>query len=289
MKKFSINLKSYFQRTDIVFWVISISISIYSLLLLLSVSRNSNFSYFKTQLISIIIGYIGAYLITRSDYRFLAKYWYFVAGICLILIICTFVFGTSVTGNSGVDAKAWIKLPGGITFQPSELAKIGFIITFSKHLSYIKEKEELKSIKQIVFLGMHAMVPIVLTHFQGDDGAAIIFSFIFIFMEFSAGVQLRYFVGLFVAGVVSVPFLWNYVLADYQKQRLLSQLNPESDPLGVGFQQIQGKLSIGSGKIFGQGLFQGKEKSLARTGTSNCGTGTLVILYNMRKRLRRWS
>ncbi|MDQ5983392.1 MAG: Peptidoglycan glycosyltransferase MrdB [Eubacteriales bacterium SKADARSKE-1] len=257
MKKFSVNLKSYFDRTDKVFWFISISISIYSLLLLLSVSRNSNFSYFKTQLVSVIVGYIGAYLITKSDYRVIANYWYIVAGICLFLIVCTFVFGTSVTGNSGVDAKAWIKLPGGVTFQPSELAKIGFIITFSKHLSEVKDKDELKSIKQLAFLGMHAIVPIALTHLQGDDGAAIIFSFMFLFMAFAAGVQLRYFVGLFVAGVVSIPFLWNYVLADYQKQRLLSQLNPESDPLGIGFQQSQGKLSIGSGKIFGQGLFHG--------------------------------
>ena len=257
-KKFFLpDLKGYFNRTDKVFWIISASISLYSLLLLLSVSRNSEFSYFKVQLFSIILGYLGAFLITKSDYRVIAKYWYIVAGVCIFLILCTFAFGSAVTGNSGVDAKAWIKLPGGVTFQPSELAKIGFIISFSKHLSILQENGELKYFSKIAMLGVHALVPAVLTHLQGDDGAAIIFFCMFLVMAFAAGIQLRYFAGILVAMALSIPILWKYVFAEYQKQRLLSQLNPNADPLGVGFQQIQGKLSIGSGKFFGQGLFQG--------------------------------
>lgn len=256
-KKFSFYLKGYFERTDKIFWIIAISISIYSLLLISSVSRNSNFGYFKVQLFSIILGYLGAFLITKSDYRFLSKYWYIGAGICIFLILCTFLFGSSVTGDSGVDAKAWIKLPGGITFQPSELAKIGFIISFSKHLSILKENGELKYFGKVALLGVHALIPMLLTHLQGDDGAAVIFFCMFLVMSFAAGVQLRYFAGIFVSGGLFIPILWKYVLAEYQKQRLLSQLNPDADPLGMGFQQIQGKLSIGSGKIFGQGLFQG--------------------------------
>lgn len=257
LKKIPKSLKSYFERTDKIFWTISVVISIYSLLLMLSVSRNSSFGYFKTQLFSIAVGYLGAYLITKSDYRIISEHWKIVAGVCILLIICTFVFGSSVTGNSGVDAKAWIKLPGGVTFQPSELAKIGFMITFSRHLAILKEKNELKYFSKIAGLGLHALVPIGLTHLQGDDGAAIIFFCMFLAMAFAAGIQLRYFVGAFAAVVLSVPVLWNFVFAEYQKQRLLSQLNPEADPLGVGFQQLQGKLSIGSGKLFGQGFFKG--------------------------------
>jgi len=256
-KKISLELKGYFERTDRIFWMISITISIYSLLLISSVSRNSNFGYFKIQLFSIILGYLGAFLITKSDYRFLCKYWYIAAGICIFLILCTFLFGSSVTGDSGVDAKAWIKLPGGITFQPSELAKIGFIISFSKHLSILKENGELKYFGKVALLGVHALIPMLLTHLQGDDGAAVIFFCMFLVMSFAAGIQLRYFAGIFVSGCLFIPVLWKYVLAEYQKQRLLSQLNPDADPLGMGFQQIQGKLSIGSGKIFGQGLFHG--------------------------------
>ena len=257
LKKIPKSLKSYFERTDKIFWTISVVISIYSLLLMLSVSRNSSFGYFKTQLFSIAVGYLGAYLITKSDYRIISEHWKIVASVCIILIICTFVFGSSVTGNSGVDAKAWIKLPGGVTFQPSELAKIGFMITFSRHLAILKERNELKYFSKIAGLGLHALVPIGLTHLQGDDGAAIIFFCMFLAMAFAAGIQLRYFAGAFAAVVLSVPVLWNFVFAEYQKQRLLSQLNPEADPLGVGFQQLQGKLSIGSGKLFGHGFFKG--------------------------------
>lgn len=257
MSKLSNKTKDYFKRTDIIFWFISISMSILSLLLLLSVSRTSHFGYFRTQLIAIILGYIGAFIITKSDYRFIAQHYIIVAVICISLIICTLIFGTAVTGNSGIDAKAWLKLPGGISFQPSELAKIGFMITFSKHISYLKENNEIKSFLNVALLGAHALVPIALTHLQGDDGAAIIFFFMFICMAFAGGVQLRYFIALFAAVILSIPILWNYVFAEYQKQRILNQLNPEADPLASGFQQIQGKLSIGSGKLFGTGLFNG--------------------------------
>lgn len=257
MSKFWNKTKSYFRLTDSIFWSISVSTSIFSLLLLLSVSRTSNIGYFRTQLIAIIIGYIGAFIITKSDYRIIAKHYVIVAVICVLLIICTLIFGTSVTGNSGIDAKAWLKLPGGISFQPSELAKIGFMITFSKHLSVLKEKNELTSFFNVALLGVHALVPIALTHLQGDDGAAIIFFFMFLFMAFAAGVQLRYFFAVFAAIILMIPILWNYVFAEYQKQRIINQINPEADPLNTGFQQIQGKISIGSGKIFGQGLFNG--------------------------------
>lgn len=257
MSKLSNKTKDYFKRTDIIFWIISVSMSIFSLLLLLSVSRTSHFGYFRTQLIAIILGYIGAFIITKSDYRFIAKHYVIVSVICISLIICTLIFGTAVTGNSGIDAKAWLKLPGGISFQPSELAKIGFMITFSKHISYLKEKNELKSFLNVALLGAHALVPIALTHIQGDDGAAIIFFFMFLFMAFAGGVQLRYFLILFAAIILSIPILWNYVFAEYQKQRILNQINPEADPLASGFQQIQGKISIGSGQLFGTGLFNG--------------------------------
>lgn len=257
MTSFSEKVKDYFKRTDIVLWIISFVMSAFSLTLLLSVSRTSHFSYFKTQFVAIALGYLGAYFITKSDYRFLASKWYWVAGICISLILCTLIFGKAVTGNSGVDARAWLVLPGGITFQPSELAKIGFMITFAKHLDYLKTNDKIKSFKSVCLLAVHALIPMILTHIQGDDGAAAIFFFMFLFMSFSAGVQLRYFGLILTLIVLSVPILWNYVFAEYQKQRILSQFNPESDPLGMGFQQMQGKLSIGSGGLWGRGLFSG--------------------------------
>lgn len=244
------------RYSDKVLWAIISLISIYSLLLVKSISRES-FNYFTVQFISVLIGLVGAYFLQMIDYKVLAKLWKWIAALCIGLILCTLFLGVTVEGSMGVNAKAWIALPGGITFQPSELVKIGFIITFSKHLSDVKKSSEFKRLKEVIGLGIHALVPVILTHFQGDDGAAIIFLCIALIMVFMAGLPLRYFVALSILGAIAAPLMWNLVLADYQKKRILTQFNPEADPLNMGYQQIQGKLSIGSGGVFGYGLFEG--------------------------------
>ena len=249
------SLLDYIKRADKLLWLIMLSISAYSLLLLKTVPPSSSGrSYFTVQLIAIVVGYFGAILFTLIDYREISNYWYIVAGFCLFLIVYTQIFGTSVTSSGGINAKAWIKLPGG-TFQPSELVKIGFIITFSKHLSELKERDLLKSFPQIMLLACHAMIPVGLVHLQGDDGTAVIFFCMFLAMAFGAGVQLRYFGAVFAALAVAFPIAWQYVLKDYQKDRFTIFRHPETEPLGRGMQQIQGRLSIGSGQIWGRGLF----------------------------------
>ncbi len=250
-------VKRYIKDCDKFLWLITILCSVYSLLLLGSVSRGGE-NFFNTQLIAVIIGYIGAIVLSAADYRVIAGFWKWIALFSVLIIVYTLIFGITIEGSAGVNAKAWITLPGGITFQPSELVKICFIITFSKHLSIVKENGNIKSFKSIMLLCVHAVIPVILTHLQGDDGAAIIFFFMFLSMTFAAGVQLRYFIALLVTMVIAIPFAWNYLLADYQKNRIINQFNPESDPLGDGFQQIQGKISIGSGQIYGKGLFNGR-------------------------------
>jgi rod shape determining protein RodA len=247
------------KRADKLFWLLSIAIAIYGLILVKSVSRASTTTnYFKTQLIAVILGYAFAIFLTLIDYRAIANYWWLVAGFCLFLIFYTLVFGIDpVQGSGGVNAKAWIGLPGGSTFQPSELVKIGFLITFSKHLSVLKENDLLKRPLHVMLLAAHALIPIALVHLQGDDGAGVIFFCMFLAMAFAAGVQLRYFAGLFAAILIAVPLAWKYVLQDYQKSRFTIVYNLESDPLGKGMQQLAGRISIGSGRFWGRGLFNG--------------------------------
>ena len=255
------SLLSYFKRTNKPLWLVMLAISVYGLLLVASVTRALSGNYFKTQLVAAILGYTAAVILTMLDYREISNYWYLVGGFCVFLIIYTLIFGISATGSSGVDAKAWILLPGGTTFQPSELAKIGFIITFSKHLAALKDRGLLERPLFVFSLGVHVLIPMLLTYLQGDAGAAVIFFCIFLAMSFAAGVQLRYFAGVFGAILIAAPFAWEYVLADYQKQRIVNMLSPESDPLGYGLQQIQGKISIGSGQLWGRGLFSGPRVS----------------------------
>ena len=112
---------------------------------------------------------------------------------------------------------------------------------------------------QVMLLAVHAAVPVLLCHFQGDDGAAIVFFAMFLCMSLAGGVQIRYFVLLGALVAVSVPILWNFVLSEYQIKRFTSVYNLD-DPavqLDEGYQQYQGRLSIGSGQLTGKGLFSG--------------------------------
>lgn len=250
------SIQNCIKYSDKILWSIILVIALYSMLLVASVSREG-FNYLTIQFISVMLGMLGALLLQTINYKVISKYYIWIGIFCILFIIYTLFMGVTVEGSSGVNARAWIKLPGGITFQPSELVKIGFIITFAKHLSIVKNTDNFKDIKNICLLGAHALVPVVLTHMQGDDGAAIIFLCIAITMSFMAGLPLRYFGALIVLGAIFMPIAWNFVLADYQKKRIITQMNPEGDPLNMGYQQIQGKLSIGSGGLFGTGLFKG--------------------------------
>lgn len=251
-------LLDYFKRADKFLWAVMLAISAYSLILLKTVpSASESRSYFIVQLAAILVGYAAAIVITAFDYRTIARFSKWIALFAILLIVYTLIFGHAVTGTDGVNAKAWIKLPGGLTFQPSELVKILFMITYGKHLSIVKENGNIKRFLHVCLLGVHALVPILLVHFQGDDGAAMIFFFMFLFMSFAAGVQLRYFAAIFAIILIAIPIAWQYIFEDYQRNRILNMFNPEADPQGMGLQQIQGKISIGSGQLFGQGLFQG--------------------------------
>lgn len=257
MERLGKSFLDYFKRADKFLWLVMLAISAYSLLLLKTVpSPAGRRSYFATQLIAILIGYIGAWLITLIDYRDLSNLWYIIAGFCIFLLIYTHFFGIAVQNSGGINARAWISIPGLGTFQPSELVKIGFILTFSKHLSVLKDRGLLERPLHVVLLGFHALIPVaVMFQLQGDAGSAAIFFCMFLAMSFGAGVQLRYFIGLFAAIGVAFPFVWRYLLDDYQRDRFTIFLHPESDPTGKGLQQLQGKISIDSGQLWGRGLF----------------------------------
>lgn len=255
MNKTSDSIADYFKKCDIVLWVLTLAAIIYSLLLIASMQRSGDYSYLRTQILAIIIGLTVAVVISIADYRFIIQKWYFAAIIAAALAALVFIFGIQVAGT---DDTAWIKLPGGITFQPSEFIKICFIITFSKHLSYLNDKNMIKSLFGVITLVVHALVPMAIIHMQGDDGTVLIFALIFLIMSFAAGVQLRYFAifgGLLVAGV---PVVWNFFLNDEHRNRILALFDLDGNAMtNYGWQQYQGKVSIASGQLNGAGLFNG--------------------------------
>lgn len=251
-------LLNYIRRADIILWLLLAAISVYSLILLKSVSRATESNYFRTQLLAIGLGFIAAVVVSLIDYAEIANFWYLLAGFSVFLMIYTAIFGEEVTGGGGVAAKAWINIAGR-TFQSSELVKIAFIITYAKHLDIVQKHGKLTQPLQIIFLGFHALVPMLLCEIQGDTGAAVVFFFMFLAMSFAAGIQLRYFAILGGIVLVAIPILWKFFLKEYQKNRFIAVFNLDSEAvkLNDGYQQYQGRISIGSGKWSGQGLFEG--------------------------------
>lgn len=244
------------KKCDKFLWFLIFMISLYGFLLVSSATRTGS-RFFESQIISVLIGIPLAFISQFIDYRNLSRYWILISVFCAGLMIYTLIFGSRVKGLAGVDAKAWIVLPGGFNFQSSELAKIGFLFSFAKHLEILKKNNNINNIKSLIFFGIHAIIPIILTHLQGDDGAAIIFICIILCQLFIAGLDAKFFLIGLALFAASMPVIWNFFLAPYQKNRILSMMNPESDPYGMGFQQLQGKISIGSGGFLGSGLFKG--------------------------------
>ncbi|MBQ1283750.1 MAG: FtsW/RodA/SpoVE family cell cycle protein, partial [Clostridia bacterium] len=155
----------------------------------------------------------------------------------------------------GTDDKAWLWLPGGFTFQPSELLKIAFIITFSSHVNAVRDA--VNKPLNLILLCVHGVLPIALIHFQGDDGSALVIGFIFISMLFAAGVKLRYFIGAAVSVAVMSPIIWFIVMNDDQRRRIEILFNPEEDLYGGGWQQWRARIAMANGGLFGKGLFKG--------------------------------
>ena len=255
MQKIIKGLTKFFTKSDVILWLLAIAASVYSLILINSMQRASDYSYMTPQVLALILGYIAAIVITLIDYEKIARLWLLLIGLSLGLLVLVFLIGRNVTGT---DDTAWITLPGGISFQPSEMVKIFFIITFSKHLQFLKENEKLHSLIGVLSLVIHMAIPVAMIHMQGDDGTVLIFIFMFIIMSFVGGVQLRYFLIMLLLLAAGIPIFWNYFLNEEHKNRFTAIFDIDGNALKTyGWQQYQGKVSVASGGLSGSGLGNG--------------------------------
>ncbi len=163
------------------------------------------------------------------------------------------------TGGEEVGTKGWINL-GPVSIQPSEFAKIAFIISLSAHISRVHEK--INENKNLLFLLLHFAVYAGLVLLQPDWGTAMVFAFIFVGMLFMAGVKIRYFAGAVGLLVLAAVPIWFFVLDNFQKARITTFLNPELSPLDDGYQVLQSMLAIGSGRITGNGYMAGNQTQM---------------------------
>lgn len=263
MNKIISQIKSFIKETDKILLFLCILISALGILLVSSATGSGDELFSrdaKVMMLAVSVGVVAALIISVIDYNFIVRLWPIIAGVCLLLMLLLFIPGVGVGPPERPDAKTWIVLGNtGLFFQPSELVKIGFIITFTVHIDYVRDN--LNSLKNILFLCIHGAIPVLLVLVSGDMGSALIFIMIFIVMMFTAGMDLKYFGigGLLVAA--AVPVAWKYVLTSIQKDRIYAIINPEEYP-DIIYQQQQGLGAIKSGGIFGKGLFDGTYKNI---------------------------
>ncbi len=203
------------------------------------------------QVLAMILGIGAAIFVSAFDYEKFLEKWYVIAVCGLIPVILTFFIGIA---PEGTDDKAWLDL-GITTFQPSELLKICFIITFSNHIRYIKPN--INKIKYLLPLCAHGLFPVALILLQGDYGTAIVFGVIFVFMMWAGGVSWKYFVCAFSAILVASPFAYFFLLNEDHRKRIISIFDIEGDIQGIGFQQWRGRVALANGGFFGQGFLKG--------------------------------
>lgn len=149
-----------------------------------------------------------------------------------------------------------------MSLQPSEFAKIVLIITIARIIDYFKKKETLNKPQNILALFLIIALPVLLIMKQPDYGTAMVILVMSVSMLFVGGIQWRYIIGVFIAAVIIIPIAYHYFLPQHAKDRIEVFLNPESDPRGAGYNIIQSKLAVGSGQLWGMGLFNGNQTQL---------------------------
>ena len=217
---------------------------------------------FYDQAVLAFLGLGVMFVISKIDYRrfYDMAYPFYILNFFLLVLVL-------VSGKDALGARRWLNV-GGITFQPSELAKLGLIFALARYFSNRRPTLSFNLLTKSYAVVRNFIVPLVMTLMmmalifrQPDLGTSLLLFGIFLAMVFASGIEYSVFIGFLVFCMACVPFGWQFLKA-YQKDRLLVFLNPNIDPLGAGYTIIQSKIAIGSGKLFGKGWLSGTQNQL---------------------------
>ena len=208
---------------------------------------NDPYKYLKTQGMFLIAGYIVMYIVSRINYNKYKKLANIIFGICFVLLILVLIPGIGSIRNG---SRSWFGI-GSFGIQPSEFAKLGLIIFTSKYLS--NNQKEIRDIKKGVLPIFGVLLLIfALIMLQPDFGTGVVIVMTIVVLLFISGVKMNFFIKLGLVGLVGVASL--ILIAPYRIKRIVSFLNPWTDPLGSGFQIIQSLYAIGPGGLLGLGF-----------------------------------
>jgi rod shape determining protein RodA len=226
-------------------------VAIYSLSLS---SDAADIGNFKKQIFFLLLG-IGFFVFfSQMDYRIWKSYSGFLYLVGIILLVSVLLFGKEIRGTSG-----WFSF-GFFNFQPVELMKLILILSLANYFS--RQNTNKLQIKHIATSFLFVMLPVGLAIKQPDMGSAMVMFVVWLGMLLIAGLPKKYLFFLACLLVILPFFGWNFMLKDYQKERIVTFLDPQKDPLGSGYNVLQSIIAVGSGGIWGKGLGHGSQSRL---------------------------
>lgn len=212
-----------------------------------------NFLNLEKQVIFFVVGALLMLAVSFFDYRILRNNSYLILILyffCLLLLAGLHFFAPEIRGTRG-----WYKL-WLLSLDPIEPSKIVLIILLAKYFSM--RHVEMYKFRHIIFSGMYVFFPAILIFLKPDLGGTMVLILVWLGILFISGIKTKHFLILLLSFILLAIFSWNFLLADYQRARVVSFLFPY-DPLGGSWSQSQAKVTIGSGKIFGQGIGKGTQ------------------------------
>ncbi len=230
-------------------------LSIVSVFEIYSATLHTRFQGFeKLQLVWIAAGLVAMFVMSILDYHKLLNAIYWIYGFCLVSLVAVLVVGTRVMGG-----KRWIRLPGGMHFQPSEWVKLVLIVVMARYFTSLAGRgltwrDILKSMVLVA-------IPMLLVLKQPDMGTALTYAPTLLLGLFLGGIDWKKGAILTLVMVSTVTGIWTSgrFLKPYQKARLTAFMNPGADPQGSGYQILQSKIAVGDGGVFGRGSTHGTQ------------------------------
>lgn len=238
-----------FRLKSFDFWIPGVSVVILSLAITILYSSDPEIG--KQQLLNAFLGIVAFIAVSFLDYRILKPFNRPIYIFSLLLLAIVFILGLEVRGSV-----RWIEFPG-FRLQPSEIIKPLLILVLANFLS----TNSVASFKNLLISFLIIAVPIAFVFKQPDLGNTLVFLAIWLSMVILSGLKFRYLLFGALGTLLGIPIFWS-MLKEYQKQRIVTFLDPFSDPLGSGYNVIQSTIAVGSGEFFGRGLGRGTQSHL---------------------------
>lgn len=252
-------LKNFLKRYDFSFFVGATVIFLVGVINLYSATHSSSSAtlsnIYKAQImwfvISMLIGFVVSFIGPKTFSQLSVSY-YVVIVILLLLVL--------VLGHEGMGARRWL-IMGPLRIQPSELAKIAVVFILARWFSKVSPDRSL-NLKRLIIPFILTAIPALLTIMEPDLGTGLVMILVFTIMAFFRRLRWKTLIFLVLTALVSGLLMYNFGLKPYQKKRVITFLNPQADARGSGYNAIQSKIAIGSGKLLGKGFKKSTQASL---------------------------